>query len=181
MTLDLSPQNIGFASFIFALRILNTAIGTVRLVALTRQQKVLASVLAFFESLLFALSIGSVANDLNNILNLTAYCGGFAAGNYIGILLERRLITSYMTVNVIASEHGQKLAGAMRTAGFGVTVTSGEGKDGMVMILRSVVSNRDVSKLLTVVRDTHENAFIAVEEARVVHRGWVRMGRDQEE
>ena len=130
MVLDLSPDAILFAILLILLRILNTGIGTVRLILVTRQQKVLASLLAIVEALLFALSIGSVANDLNNVLNLAAYCGGFAIGNYIGMIIERRFITSYMTVNIITPQRGHEIALALRQHGYGVTETLGEGHQG---------------------------------------------------
>ncbi len=180
MVLDLSPDAILFAILLILLRILNTGIGTVRLILVTRQQKVLASLLAIIEALLFALSIGSVANDLNNVLNLAAYCGGFAIGNYIGMIIERRFITSYMTVNIITPQRGHDIALALRQHGYGVTETLGEGHQGAVTMLRSVVLNRDVPKVLSIVGEMQEDAFVAVEEARSVYRGWLRSVRNSQ-
>lgn len=180
MTVDLSADALLFAGLIFLLRILNTGIGTIRLVIVTRQQRLLAAALAFIEALLFAVTISGVAADLNNLANLFAYCFGFSVGNYLGMLIERRFITSYMTVNVISHEKGHEIALALRDKGFGVTETVGEGKDGAVTMLRSVVQNRDVPKILGVVRSTHIDAFVAVEEARAVHRGWIKASRNQQ-
>jgi uncharacterized protein YebE (UPF0316 family) len=180
MVLDLSTDALLLAALIFVLRIMNTAIGTVRLVLVTRQQRLFAAFLAFFEALLFAVTISSVATDLNNIMNLMAYCLGFSFGNYVGIMIERRFITSFMTVNVIASEHGHEIAMALREQGYGVTETLGEGKNGTVTMLRSVIVNREVPKMITIIRSTHADAFVAVEEARSVHRGWVRAARNQQ-
>ncbi len=180
MVLDLSTDALLFAAAIFFLRILNTGIGTVRLVIITRQQRLLAAFLAFFEALLFAVTISSVATDLNNVMNLIAYCGGFSVGNYVGMMIERRFITSFMTVNVIASERGHEIAAALRDHGYAVTETIGEGKDGAVTMLRSVIVNREVPKMIDVIRATHDEAFVAVEEARAVHRGWVRAARSQQ-
>ncbi len=180
MVLDLSTDALLLAGLIFFLRILNTGIGTVRLVIITRQQRLLAAFLAFFEALLFAITISSVATDLNNIMNLLAYCAGFSVGNYIGMVIERRFITSFMTVNVVCAAHGHEIALALREHGYGVTETVGEGKDGAVTMLRSVVVNREVPKMLDVIRSTHDDAFVAVEEARAVHRGWVRAARNSQ-
>ena len=52
MTLEMVALALG----IFALRLINNAISTVRLVVLNRDQRLLATVLAVFESLIFALS-----------------------------------------------------------------------------------------------------------------------------
>ena len=179
MVLDLSTDAVLLALLIFFLRILNTAIGTVRLVLVTRQQRLFAAFLAFFEAFLFAVTISSVATDLNNILNLLAYCLGFSVGNYVGMMIERRFITSFMTVNVICANQGHSIALALRECGYGVTETVGEGKDGAVTMLRSVVMNREVPKMVALIRSTHGDAFVAVEEARAVHRGWVRAARNQ--
>ncbi|MBK8025258.1 MAG: DUF2179 domain-containing protein [Chloroflexi bacterium] len=180
MVIDLSPEGIGFAVFIVILRILNTATGTVRLIIVTRQQRFLAAVLAFMEALMFAISIGSVANDLNNLLNLLAYCGGFAIGNYVGMFIEHRFITSFVVANVISEKSGHEIALALRKHGFGVTETTGEGMTGKVIMLRSVIVNREVPRLLEVVQSVQPDAFVAMEEARAVHRGWVRAGRNQQ-
>lgn len=165
------------AFLIFFLRVLNVGIGTVRLVIVTRQQRILASALGFIESLIFAITMASVVTDLNNIVNLIAYCGGFAVGSYLGMIFEARFITSYMSVNVITHHNGHDIALALREAGYGVTETFGEGRDGEVTMLRSVVLNREVPKLLHIIRQTCPDAFVAVEQARSVQRGYIRATR----
>lgn len=177
MTIDLSPEAVLFALALFGVRVFNIALGTIRLIIITRQERVLSSVMGFFEVLIFALTMGAVVSDLSNVLNLIAYAGGFSVGSYVGMVLEQRFITSYMTVNIITHQKGHEIATALREAGFGVTETTGEGRDGEVAMLRSVVINRDVKPLLKVVHQVHPDAFVAVEEARLLHKGWVRAVR----
>lgn len=174
-----TAEIVAFAALIFVLRVVNTAVGTVRLVVVTRQQRWLASALAFLEALIFAVVMANVVNDLTNILNLLAYCGGFAAGSWVGMAIETRFITSYMTVNVVTATRGHEIALALREHGYGVTETLGEGRDGTVAMLRSVVINRDVPKVLDIIRGVQSDVFVAVEEARAVHRGWIRASRIQ--
>ena len=176
----MTTEAITFALILFGLRVLNNAIGTIRLIVMNRQQRGLAAVMAFFEAGLFAYTVANVVTDLTNVLNLFAYCGGFAVGNWLGMALESRFITSYMTVNVITPARGHEIALALREHGFGVTETVGEGRDGKVTMLRSVVTHRDVPRLLDLVRTTHPEAFVAVEEARTVQRGWMRAVRNQQ-
>lgn len=163
------------AGLIFVLRVLNYAISTVRTITITRQQKLLASFLAFLEALLFAVVIGNIVKDLDNFLNLMAYCFGAAAGGWVGMEIERRYITSYLVVNVI-SEKAHQMALVLRDRGYGVTETQGEGRSGPVTMLRSVVENRDLPDVLRIIRDIEQEAFIAVEEARAIQRGWLRAG-----
>jgi uncharacterized protein YebE (UPF0316 family) len=79
-------EAFAFALLIFGLRVLNNAMGTIRVIVMTGGQRGLSFVLAFLESLIFAFTASAVLTDLNNIPNLLAYSGGFAVGNYVGML-----------------------------------------------------------------------------------------------
>jgi uncharacterized protein YebE (UPF0316 family) len=173
----MSEAMIAELLFIFALRIFNSAIGTFRLVIVARGERLLAVILAFIEALTFAYTLANVVTDLSNIPNLIAYCGGFAVGNYVGMAMEARLVKSYVTVNIIARDEGHALAALLRENGYGVTETSGEGRDGTVTMLRSVVGNRDVHHLLNLIHQLNEGAFVSVEPAITVQRGWLGSGR----
>jgi uncharacterized protein YebE (UPF0316 family) len=171
----MTAEAVLLAAAIFLLRILNYTISTIRLVTITRQQRLLSSILAFLEALIFAVVIAKVVTDLDNILNLMAYCLGAAVGSYVGIVLEARLITSYRTVNIVAQKLGHELAQALRDNDFGVTEALGEGLDGEVTMLRCVVVHREVPKLLQLTRKINPDAFIAIEEARIVRQGYVHV------
>jgi uncharacterized protein YebE (UPF0316 family) len=155
------------------MRVLNSGIGTVRLIVVNRGQRLLASLLAFLEALTFAFAIARVVTNLTDLPNLVAYCGGFSVGSYIGMWIEQRFITSYAAVNVITRLNGQALAEALRAVGFGVTVSTGQGRDGEVTILHSIIRGRQVSQFMEVVRATHDQAFVSVEPALSIYRGWL--------
>jgi uncharacterized protein YebE (UPF0316 family) len=176
MTFDLSLNALLLAAVIFALRVFNNALGTVRVVLITRDMRLWAAIFAFIEALTFAVVISSVVKDLNNFLNLTAYCLGFSVGGYVGMAIEARFITTYVTANIITKEKGHEIAMALREHGYGVTETVGTGRDGEVQMLRSVVSRREIPNLLSTVRHIHPTAFVSVEEARTIERGWIRKG-----
>ena len=88
MTLD--TQVLLGALAIFGLRVFGVTISTVRMLIMIRGKRLWTVVLGFFESLVFAVAIGSVVTQLDNIWNLLAYCGGFAIGTYVGMLIEAR-------------------------------------------------------------------------------------------
>lgn len=162
---------------IFIMRVLNYAVGTIRLVAISRGQRVLASVLAAFEALVFALVIAGVVQDLENVLNLAAYCLGASGGSWLGMVLEARLVKSYVIANVFAAAAGQTLAETLRDAGYGVTATISEGRDGIVVTLRSVLNKRELPAFNKVVMQVAPDAFVAVEEARGIRHGWFGTGK----
>jgi uncharacterized protein YebE (UPF0316 family) len=168
------------ALVIFVLRVMNYAISTLRMVVITRGRRLIAATMAALEAFIFAVVTANIVTDLDNLANLFAYCAGASVGSYLGMLLEARLVTGYMIYNIIAPEHGYQTAAKLRDAGFGVTETLSKGRDGMVDSIRSVVNKRDVVRFNKLVAEINPQAFVTVEEARTVQRGWVRMpGRDK--
>lgn len=174
MTFDFSSEAIILALVIFALRVFNNALGTVRLVMITRDMRFWSTILAFIEALTFAVVISSVVKDLSNFLNLLAYCGGFAVGGYVGMAIEARFVTSYAVATIITSTLNRDIAMALRARGFGVTESLGEGKDGTVNVIRSVILRREVDDFLETVYSVSPDAFVSVEEARAIQHGWLR-------
>jgi uncharacterized protein YebE (UPF0316 family) len=171
--MNLTPEAWLTVLLIFVLRVFNVGIGTFRLVIIARGQRLLAAVLGFVESAAFAYTIANVAADLSNLPNFLAYCGGFSVGSYVGMWVESMLIRSFVSVNVFAREGGSAIAAALRAAGFGVTVTQGEGRDGEVTLLRSIMSSRDSGRALNIIREVQDNAFVSVEPAVTVYRGYL--------
>lgn len=162
------------AIVIFILRVINYAISTLRMVMITRNMKLLAAGFAFLEAFIFVVVIANVVQNVTDGLNLFAYCIGASVGSYLGMFLESQFITSYRVVNIITHHHGREMAIALREQGYGVTESLGEGRDGQVLMLRSVVLSKDVKRFLEIVKSHEENAFISIEEARMVRHGWVR-------
>jgi uncharacterized protein YebE (UPF0316 family) len=162
---------------IFALRVLNYTVGTIRLILIGRGHRLAAASLAALEALIFAVVIAGIVQDLENALNLTAYCLGAAVGSWVGMELERRLITSFVIANVFTGDQGHALAERLRDAGFGVTESNGLGRDGVVITLRSVLNKRQVSAFNRVVNETAPNTFVVLEEAHSIRHGYLGIGR----
>ncbi|GAB5490520.1 MAG: hypothetical protein Phog2KO_07350 [Phototrophicaceae bacterium] len=171
-----TPEVIAFAGLIFALRVFNYSISTLRLVFIGRGMRFWAAFIAFFEALIFAVVIAQVVQDLENVMSLLAYCLGASVGSYIGMWLESRFIVSYSTVTIITHKLGKEIATALRDHNYGVTVSKGEGRDGQVDIIRSTTVNKDIPTLISVVQGVNPDAFIDIETARSLYRGWIPGG-----
>lgn len=165
------------ALIIFVVRVLSIAVSTVRVLIMGRANPLLVSALAFLEALAFALTIGQVANNLSNIWNLTAYSGGFALGTWVGTLIEERFVKGYATINIVSMEKSDPIAAAIRKSGFGATQTHGEGAQGHVGLIRTVVNRRDVPRIVAAIEAVDANAFVTIEETRRISRGFIGYGR----
>lgn len=172
----MSSDELIIVLLIFVLRILNYSVGTIRVVVVARGQRLVGSAMAGLEALIFAVVVAKVITDLDNIANLAAYCAGAAVGSYVGMMLEARFVRGFMVVNAITHDHGRETALALREAGFGVTTTLSEGKDGMVTTLRSVINKREMPQYLKMLQGINPDAFVSLEEVRGVRRGWTNHG-----
>ena len=171
MTLD--TQILLGALAIFGLRIFGVAISTVRMLIMVQGRRLFSSALGFLESLVFAVAIGSVVTQLDNLWNMLAYCVGFAVGTYVGMMLETRFITNFLTVNIVSAHEAHRIADAVREVGFGATEGWGQGAEGLVGSVRVVVQRRDVKHVVEVVSKVDAGAFVTVDETRAVSHGYI--------
>lgn len=166
-----TPVVLG-AAFVFGLRVVDVTLGTVRLVLTVRGQRLAAGVMGFFEVTIFLIAITQVLAQIGNWVNILAYAGGFATGTVVGITLEERLALGTAVVRVVSSRRGREVGQALRDAGYGVTELSGVGGRRRVRIANVVAQRREVPKIIRTVEGIDKEAFITVEGARTVYRGW---------
>lgn len=162
------------ALLIFALRVGDMSLDTLRVLFMMRGQRWTAAIIGFFQATIFVIAISQVITQLNNPLNIIGYSAGFATGIIVGMTIEGRLAIGFGQMRVISSTRGQAIANALREKGYAVTELPGRGKDGMVMVLNLTVRRKDIESVQNVVRTADDDAFITVEEVRPLWRGFWR-------
>lgn len=162
------------ATGIFFLRVVGNMITTLRLVLLVRGQKLSSTILSAFEALIFALALGSVVTNLENVLNLAAYCLGFAVGGYLGLSFEQRFIQRFVSVQIISDKHGEEIAQSLRRAGYGATETVGKGALGQVSMVTCVVGHQQVRDAVKIVQRVDPDVFVMLDELRGASHGYFR-------
>lgn len=158
--------------FIFALRILDISLYTLRLLMVTRGRKWLAATFAFFQSILFVTAIRAVLNNLDDPYIVLGYAAGFATGLVVGMSLEARLAIGYTHLRIISSRRGAQISESLRQAGYGVTEIAARGMDGMVTILNCNVHRRETNDVTRLVESIDPKSFITAEAVRTVRRGF---------
>ncbi|GAB4334785.1 MAG: hypothetical protein Kow0010_22000 [Dehalococcoidia bacterium] len=157
---------------IFGLRVLGVGAGTVRVLLITRGEQFWSLVLGAVEVLVYVLAIGAVVQDLSNIPNLAAYIGGFLAGTIVGMHIERKMAIGYITLRAVSVARGRDVAAALHEAGFGATLTWGEGRYGPVGVITAVIPRRQSGRASAIIRSVDPGAFIVSDETRRVEAGW---------
>lgn len=168
----LSPQVWLLALGIFALRLADMALDTIRVLFVVRGRRKLAWVLGFFQSLLFVIAISQVLVNLTNVLSVVAWAAGFATGNVVGMIIEDRMAIGHIQFTIISSSRGAAVAEDLRKNGFAVTEIAARGRSGMVTLLQVNVLRKDMDNIETIVLEADPEAFVTAEEVRPIRRGY---------
>ncbi len=156
---------------IFLARICDVSIGTVRTIITVQGRTTIAFFLATFEIIIWVLVASTVINQVRVQPILVAfYALGYATGNVVGILVERKLAFGLIILRVITRDAGKELSDRLRQQGQPVTIFRGEGMTGPVDELYVACRRRDLGWILSEVREIDPNAFYVIEQARDISK-----------
>ncbi len=156
---------------IFLARISDQTIGTLRLIFLSKGQKMLAPVLGFFEVIIWLLAVGQIMKHLDNVLCYVAYGGGFAMGNYIGMVIEEKLSLGSVLIRIIPKKDTSELIAYLRENNYGVTSVKAQGSRGEVDIVFSIIQRKDIEHVVGIINQFNPNAFYTIEEVKAINEG----------
>jgi uncharacterized protein YebE (UPF0316 family) len=155
------------AALIFCLRIVDVSIGTMRTITVVQGWVKLSVVLAFFEVLIWISAVSQVIVGIGKSpVLLLAYAAGFATGNAVGILIEKKLALGTALAMMISPRAGDRIAAALRARGFRLTTVAGEGRDGPVSVIHCFCPRKDLPGMLETAGELDPDVFYAVEPVR---------------
>ncbi len=157
---------------IFFFRIIDQSIGTLRLIFAAKGMKHLAPFFAFFESLIWLVAIGQIMKHLDNFYCYLAFAGGYAAGNYFGILLEELLSIGTVVIRVIPKKDTTDLIRHLRAENFGVTVVPVDGMMGPTKMLFTTIRRKEARHVIDIISQHNPTAFYTIDEVKVVSGGY---------
>lgn len=156
---------------IFAARICDVSIGTVRMIMVISGHRLASALLGFFEVSIWVLAVGGAVKHLDNPLAILAFAGGFAAGTLVGMSVERKLALGFRVIRVINPRPDAGLAAALREHGHAATRVEGEDKAGPVEIVFLTVRRKIVPGLLAKIGELAPEAYVSIERAERVAGG----------
>jgi uncharacterized protein YebE (UPF0316 family) len=156
---------------IFLSRIADVSIGTVRIVMVSKGQKVWAPVLGFFEVLIWLIAISRIFENLDNWVCYFAYALGYATGNYVGLKLEEMLAMGIVRIQIITRKTAQELINNMKDSGYGLTYHDAKGGSEDVSIIYSILKRTELPKVVEQIKTYNPNAFYSIEDVRFVSHG----------
>ncbi len=159
------------AIFIFLARVTDVSLGTFRTIVIFRGYKILASVIGFFEIIIWLVAAGQVFKNLDQLHLAFAYSAGFASGIYVGMWIENRFAIGKELIRCI-SFNRDILAGKIREKGFKVVAIDGDmGAERQVEVLFIVEKRRNIPNLIKLINELDQNAVYTISDLKSVYEG----------
>lgn len=153
---------------IFVARVCDVSLATLRVLFITKGQRLLAPLIGFFEVLVWLMAISQILQRLDNPVLYVAYAGGFATGTFVGITIEGRLAIGVVLIRVITRENGARLIERLKQERFGVTYLDAHGAAGTVQLIFSLVRRADAPRMIELIQEYNPKAFYSIEDVRFV-------------
>lgn len=163
---------------IFFGRIIDVTLGTLRIIFVSKGEKYKAPLIGFFEVFIWVVVISQILSRASDMVAYISYAGGYATGNYVGILLENRIAYGIVLCRMYTKRNGMDLVRALNKMDFGATMTHGEGSTYEVEIVETVLERKQMKTLENLLRDFDPNVFYVVEDVRTHQNGIFRKRRN---
>jgi len=151
---------------IYFLEVMALTIGTVRTIVTMLGESRAAFYLGCLEMTLWVFGTSAVMTKVGDIPVLGLfYAVGFATGNVVGIIAEKKLALGNVVVRIISAWKGENIALAVRQSGFMITTVAGEGSSGPVTVQFVVCKRKDMKQVLGVARSIDPDMFYTFETA----------------
>jgi uncharacterized protein YebE (UPF0316 family) len=147
-------------------RITDVSLGTLRMVAVIQGRRVFATVLGFFEAVVYVCVVAKVLLNMDQPVYAVGYGLGYAAGIYLGMFIEQRLAFGKQLVFFLTAK-GAELAEVLRAGDYRVAEVKGHVPEGERTILCVEVPRRDALKLIRLGNTVDERCAFIVHDIRL--------------
>lgn len=152
---------------IFFARIIDVSLDTLRVKSMIRGKKFVVSAIAFVQIIVYTLGASQAFKYVSNPVVLFFYACGFAAGNFIGMIIDDKLSSDSIFALVVTEHDEWTLADQLRARGFGVTTAKAYGLNGAVKAqLEIVVKKKKFLELATLIREFDSSAYVVTMDVK---------------
>jgi len=153
---------------IFLARVGDVSLGTIRIIFVSKGIKYLAPLVGFFEILIWLMAISQIMQNLSNVYYYFFYAGGFAMGNFMGIVIEEKLSIGTVAIRIITRKDATKLIEGLKKKKYGITVVDAEGSKGNVKLIFTIVNRQNIQNVINIVKKYNPKSFYSIEDIRHV-------------
>lgn len=156
---------------IFFGRICDVTLGTLRIIFVSKGERYKAPIVGFFEVFIWVVIISQIFSHANSIIAYLSYAAGYAAGNYVGILVENKIAFGYQLIRAYTKKEVSELIKSLNKENIGATFIRGEGAVSQVHIVEIVIDRKSMNKALDTITEFDNDLFYLVEDIRYKKKG----------
>jgi len=166
-----------WSAIIFFSILIQVLFGTVRMIVMVKNKKILAVAIGFFESALaLVIAITVISQAVKEGINpymIISYAAGFALGLYIGMFISQLISKDILSINIISRDHSKEIEESLRNMGFGMTTYNGTGKDGDLKVQHIICNKNGFKKLKSSVKKIDPEVLVASHSLEGLSGGYV--------
>lgn len=164
--------------FIFLGRMFDVSAATLRIVLINRGERVVGSIVAFFEIIVWVFVTKLVLeNALEDPLKFLVYAVAFALGTYVGSWLDDKLALGLSAIHVVVSSEpeAEQLQKLLHDNGYGVTAIDVHGgeDDSRYMFITNV-RRKSTQHVIKIINSVCTNAVITISDVKTQKGGYFR-------
>lgn len=149
---------------IFIARIADVSINTIRIIYVLGGRRWTATLLGFFESLIWLMAIRQIFEHMDNWICYVAYPAGFASGIFVGMIIEEKIAYGKVIVRIITRSEVNILIDYLNAQQYRYTHVNAEGPEGHENLVFTVLERDHLEDLLYYLKDILPTAFYTVEK-----------------
>jgi len=139
------------------------------MIFISKGYKKYASLIGFFEVIIWLLAISQIIKNINSIHLIFAYAAGFSVGTYVGIIIEEKISLGKVVLQIVTTKAALGITEALRAKGFKVTCIDGDSTDGKAKILFTLINRKELTKAIKIVRKFNRRAFYSVSDVKAAY------------
>lgn len=138
--LDMYPWALPI--IIFLGRVCDVPLSTIRIIFIARGERTIAPLIGFAEVFIWIVVISQVLARANNMYSYLSYAGGFAAGTYIGLVIEDRMALGFYKYRIFTKHSGRQLIKTFNRYTFGQPCFRRKGPCRPLMLLKQLSAEK---------------------------------------
>lgn len=160
------------ALYIMIARMIDVTLGTVRTMYVVKGNKIVSSILAFLEVLVWYYASRSIfQGELDSVMLILFYALGFAFGNLLGSLINEIFISGIYSIQVISTNMVKRDIQFIKACGFGVTVLESVDKKKVLFL---EINKKRYKECIKILKSLDNKSFIVVNDSKLAYNGFLK-------
>lgn len=166
-TIGLSSNTFTFIILpllIFLARVGEVSVNTLRIIYMLGGRRSIATVMGFVEAFIWLIAIRQIFQHIDNWASFIAYPGGFAAGIFVGMIIEERIAYGNVIIRIITRHDMTAIEKYLGTQGFRFTAVLTHGLQGPETLLFVVLARENLDDLIIQIKRSLPEAYYTIEQ-----------------